>query len=337
MKEKAILITGANGEMGHGLIQALARSEDKLILALDLTAVSTSGKTDRVRAIQGDILDTELLSKLGSQYEFDIVFHLAALLSTTAEKDPVRAHRVNVDGSLNVLEICREQAKTGPAPKFMFPSSIAAYGLTPEQKQAGKSINEDECLNPITMYGINKLYIEQMGRYYSKHFALLAEVQQERRIDFRSIRFPGILSADTAPRGGTSDYAPHMLHTAARGEAYECYVKPDTRLPFMVMPDAVSALLKLASANKESLTREVYNVSAFSLTAEEISQVVSRHIKGTKVSFDGCDTGRLKIVESWPGFVDDSAARKDFAWQEKYRLENAFSEYLIPKIKEKYT
>jgi threonine 3-dehydrogenase len=154
-------------------------------------------------------------------------------------------------------------------------------------------------------------------------------------VDFRSVRFPGLISALTVPSGGTSDYAPEMMHAAARGEPYACFVRPDTRIPFMAMPDGVEALLQLASVAPGSLTRTAYNVSAFNPSADEIRAVVARSFPAAQISWD-VDTKRQSIVDSWPTDVDVSAARRDWGFAPRYDFDTAFNDYLIPKIKERY-
>ena len=185
------------------------------------------------------------------------------------------------------------------------------------------------------MYGCNKLYCEQLGRYYARHYKQLAAERASGRVDFRSVRFPGLISAQTVPSGGTSDYAPEMMHAAAKGEPYACFVRPDTRIPFMAMPDGVEALLQLASAPADRLTRTAYNVSAFNPSADEIRTVVVRSFPDARITWDA-DAKRQSIVDSWPADVDDSAARRDWGFAPRYDFDSAFKDYLIPRIRERY-
>jgi nucleoside-diphosphate-sugar epimerase len=184
------------------------------------------------------------------------------------------------------------------------------------------------------MYGCNKLYCEHLGRYYARFYKQLA-AHSTGRVDFRSVRFPGLISAVTMPSGGTSDYAPEMIHAAARGEPYTCFVRPDTRIPFMAMPDAISAMLDLAKAPRESLTRTAYNLTAFSPTAQQIHDAVIAAFPGAVVQW-GRDEKRQIIVDSWPEDVDDSAARRDWGFSPVYDFNSAFEEYLIPNVRERY-
>jgi nucleoside-diphosphate-sugar epimerase len=184
------------------------------------------------------------------------------------------------------------------------------------------------------MYGCNKLYCEQLGRYYARHYKQLS-AEHSGQVDFRAVRFPGLISAITVPSGGTSDFAPEMIHAAAKGEAYACFVRPDTRIPFMAMPDGVDALIQLARAPREKLTLTSYNLGAFAPSAAEVEAEVMRAFPSAKISY-AVDTKRQGIVDSWPADVDDSAARRDWGFAPKYDFEKAFREYLIPTIKKRY-
>jgi nucleoside-diphosphate-sugar epimerase len=335
MRKKAILITGAAGEIGLALIDSLAERDAHVLITLDIQPLPDPF-TKKVIHLQGDILDRALLLRLVSEYELEAVFHLAALLSTRSEFTPEAAHRVNVEGTLVLLQLASEQsAWRGQPVKFIFPSSIAAYGLPDlETKTTYARVREWEWNYPRTMYGCNKLYCEQLGIYYSKHYRQLA-VDRPVMLDFRCVRFPGLISAFTVPSGGTSDYGPEMLHAAAKGEAYACFVRPDVRIPFMAMPDAVKALLYLTDAPRENLRHLVYNVTSFSLSAEEFRQQVLRSFPDAQIAFQP-DLKRQAIVDSWPADLDDSSARREWGWQPDYDTERSFIEYLVPKIFERY-
>ena len=336
MRTSSVLVTGANGEIGHGLITRLAETR-RSIVTIDITPLEPAlGRLVR-REFTGSITDTGLLERVLSEFEIDLVFHLAALLSTRSEFTPISAHQVNVEGTLNLLEFSHHEGESHGRPVvFLYPSSIAAYGLPDlETKMRAKRVREDEWNTPTTMYGCNKLYCEHLGRYYACHYKQLAADAMARRVDFRCVRFPGLISAVTVPSGGTSDYAPEMIHAAARGEAYACFVRPDTRIPFMTMPDAIEALLRLAAVSRDRLTRTAYNVAAFSPTAEEICDVVTRAFPRASVTWE-TDFKRQRIVDSWPAEVDDTAARRDWGFAPRYDFRRAFDEYLIPTIRERY-
>ena len=335
MRTKVNMITGAAGEIGHALIKILTQQSTTPLLTLDLQGLpeDVQGKTTH---LQGDILDDGLLSRLVSEYEIETLYHLAALLSTRSEFTPEAAHRVNVEGTLRLLQLAAEQSEWRGRPvKFIFPSSIAAYGLPDlETKNQYTRVREWEWNYPRTMYGCNKLYCEQLGIYYSDHYRQLA-ADRPVMLDFRGLRFPGLISAHTTPSGGTSDYGPEMLHAAAKGEPYACFVREDVRISFMAMPDAVKALLGLTGAARETLSRRIYNITSFSLSAAEFRDRVLKSFPGAQITFEP-DLKRQGIVDSWPADLDDSAAQRDWGWSPDYDVERSFTEYLVPNIRERY-
>lgn len=336
MRKPVIFITGAGGEIGHGLITRLAES-GRPIVTLDLAPLDRELSPLVQREFLGSILDAGLLERILAEFEVDLIFHLAALLSTRSEFTPTRAHQVNVEGTLMLLEFAQKEAESHGRPvRFLYPSSIAAYGLPDlETKMRAGRVREDDYNHPTTMYGANKLYCEQLGRYYARYYKQLAAEPLAGKVDFRSLRFPGLISAVTIPSGGTSDYAPEMIHAAARGEPYACFVRPDTQIPFMAMPDGVDALIQLAEAPRERLTRTAYNVAAFNPTADEIRRVVVEAFPGAEITYQ-VDPKRQGIVDSWPAAVDDSAARADWGFAPAHDFERAFSQYLIPTIRRRY-
>ncbi len=336
MRKKVILITGAAGEIGQALVHQLSKDDPDLILTLDLQDLDPE-IAKKCTHIKGSITDKALLDRLVSQYEIDVIFHLAALLSTRAEYSPVAAHQVNVEGTLMLLELAAEQSQwRGQPVQFLYPSSIAAYGMPDlESKSKNAKVREWEWNHPSTMYGANKLYGELLGTYFCRHYKQLAE-KEPVMLDFRAVRFPGLISAFTLPSGGTSDYGPEMLHAAVQAEPYACFVRPDTTIPFMAMPDGVKALLDLAKAPKKNLSRTVYNVTAFSLSAEEFRQQVLRHFPEADITFEP-HLKRQAIIDTWPMDADDSLAREDWGWQPDYDLSRSFDEYLVPNIKKRYS
>jgi len=335
MSKHVVLITGAAGEIGQALVRELAAGGSHRILTLDLADMPAE-LAPLSTHFQGSIADRVLLTQIGEQYALDTVYHLAALLSTRAEHSPALAHEVNVDASVLLLELAAAQsAAREQAVKFLFPSSMAVYGLSDlEAKRRHGAVSEEQCLHPATMYGANKLSVELMGEYYARHYMQLAE-QRPVTLDFRSLRFPGLISAFTLPTGGTSDFGPEMLHAAAQGKPYACFVRPDATIPFMAMPDGVKALLHLAAAPRASLSRSAYNVSSFSLSAEEFRQRVLAAFPGAQISYQP-HPQRQGIVDSWPMDIDDSAARADWGWAPEYGLERCFGEYLVPTIRQRY-
>jgi threonine 3-dehydrogenase len=336
MRQPVILITGAGGEIGHGLVARLAQSRSRII-TLDVRPLDPTLAPLVACEFTGSITDTGLLDRVLAEFEVDLVFHLAAVLSTRAEFTPVTAHHVNVEGTLHLLEFAQKQGESHGRPViFVYPSSIAAYGIGDlETKRRAGRVQEDQYAQPTTMYGCNKLYCEQLGRYYSRHYKQLLAGTAARRVDFRCVRFPGLISAVTVPSGGTSDYASEMIHAAATGRAYACFVRPDTTIPFMSMPDAIAALLTLAAAPKERLTRTAYNLGAFSRSADDIRRIVTDAFPGATITYE-VDARRQDIVDSWPADVDDSAARTDWGFAPAYDFDRAFAEYLIPTIQRRY-
>ena len=336
MRLSSVLVTGANGEIGHGLLSRLA-AEGHSIVTLDIAPLEPQLAALVRREFTGSVTDHGLLERILAEFEIDLVFHLAALLSTRSEFTPVSAHQVNVEGTLHLLEFAHHEGQSHGRPVvFLYPSSIAAYGLPDlETKRRVTRVREDEWNTPTTMYGCNKLYCEHLGRYYARYYKQLAAGGPAGCVDFRCVRFPGLISAVTKPSGGTSDYASEMIHDAAAGETYSCFVRKDTRIPFMVMPDAIDALLRSAAAPRAGLTRTAYNLTAFSPSAEEICAVVMRAFPSASVHWN-TDEKRQRIVDSWPEDVDDSAARRDWEFAPRYDFDRAFNEYLIPMIRERY-
>jgi len=335
MLKEAILITGAAGEIGQALVEQLAKAGGYELVTLDLLDLPPE-TAKHVTHIKGSVADKEVIAHLETETQFAAIYHLAALLSTRAERTPALAHEVNVNGTQLLLELAaRLSERQGRPVVFVYPSSMAVYGMRDlQEKEAYPRVKEDERLEPITMYGANKLYGELLGRYYARHFRQL-DPDRPVLLDFRALRFPGLISAFTVPTGGTSDYGPEMLHAAAKGEAYACFVRPDSIIPFMAMPDGVKALLALAAAPRQQLQRTCYNVTSFSLSAEEFSGLTLKAFPGAQISFRP-DTRRQAIVDSWPLDMDDSAARGDWGWAPEYGLTRCFAEYLVPNIKKRY-
>jgi nucleoside-diphosphate-sugar epimerase len=337
MARTSVLITGANGEIGRSLIQALARDGRHDIVTLDLTPASEATRPMCSATYAGNIMDRYLLDQIAAHHEFEVVFHLAALLSTRGERDPELAHQVNVEGTLNLLRMAQNLSqRLGRPARFLFPSSIAVYGMpNAEEKRRAARVKETDWNVPITMYGCNKLYCEHLGRYFTHHSRQLGALATAARLDFRALRFPGLISAETEPTGGTSDFGPEMLHAAARGVPYTCFVEPEATIPFMAMPDAVRSLLQLAAVDRERLSTCVYNIGAFSVSAQQIADRVVGAFPGAKIDYVP-DPVRAKIVGSWPEGVDDSLAKQDWAWKASYDIDRAFDEYLIPTIRARY-
>ena len=319
-----ILITGINGEMGSALIQKLSKLGKQDIIGLDIRSIDIKIKPYLKKIYVGDIKDKELIKKIFLENKITEIYHLAAILSTKSESIPFLSHQINVDGFLNLMSEIKD---SDALIKFFFASSIAIYSLN---KKNASAINEDEFCNPNNMYGCNKLYCEKLGTYFSQHSELV------NNLDFRSIRFSGIISANTLPQGGTSDYAPEMIHQAIQNKNYTCFVKPHSCIPFMVMPDAIDAIVSIMSADKQSLSRDVYHIQAFAPTVEDIYKKIISYFPSFKLDYE-INTRRQTLIDSWPSNLNQKAAKNDWNWSPKYNFDSAFDNYLIPKITDYYS
>ncbi|MDA0802558.1 MAG: NAD-dependent epimerase/dehydratase family protein [Planctomycetota bacterium] len=340
----AILVTGADGELGHALLCALREQhgESRPIIGFDLRPLDAVSAGQCTRTIAGDVSDGAVLASAFDPSltgrAIDEVWHLAALLSSRSEQDPALAFKVNLGGSAQLLELAAQPGmRRGTPTLFMFPSTIAVYGMPSlEVKRAAGAISEDQFTQSTTVYGVHKRAVEELGRYTSTSYRMLdADRAAADVVDFRAIRFPGIISADTVPSGGTSDFGPEMLHAAAQGKPYACFVRADSRIPFMTMPDAVRAIMELAAASRERLTSTTYNVSGFAPSAAEIATQVTTLFPAARISYSP-NPLRQAIVDSWPEDCDDSAARRDWGWIPEHDLAGAFRDYLGPAVRARY-
>lgn len=326
------LVTGAGGEMGHLLTPELtSRGYD--VVAIDLVELPAVMRERCLETAQASIRDTERMRDLLCRHPPAFVFHLAAILSAKAEREPLLAHEVNVEGTLELFRLCLDQQKaSGTAVRFMFPSSIAVYGLPDAAtKNAQGAVREEEWTVPTGMYGCNKLYGELVGSFLSRPRASGGGL-----LDFRSIRFPGLISADTLPTSGTTDYAPAMIHAAVQGKPYDCFVSADARLPFMTMPDGVQAILGLALTERSALSRCVYNIQGFSASAGDLRAAVLEHYPDARIGFAPAPA-RQALVDTWPAAIDDARARRDWGLAPRHDLRAALSDYLIPALRERYS
>lgn len=329
MADSVVVVTGAGGELGRLLVPAI-RKRGHEIVALDLEPLPDDVAACCRESVTASILDVDRVEELLERHRPGQVFHLAAILSTKAEREPALAHSVNVEGTVHLMNLCAELGTPSPV-RFLFPSSIAIYGLPDAATKAGAgAVRESEWNFPAGVYGCNKLYCELLGSHYA------GTERKQRRLDFRSIRFPGLISAATVPSGGTSDYAPEMIHAAAQGKPYACFVREDTRLPFMTMTDAVDAFLTFASAPETGLTRRVYNIRAFSPSAGELRDRLTAQFPDARVTFEP-DERRQAIVDSWPADVDDRAAREDWGLAPRHGLSEALDDYLLPALRARYS
>ncbi|MCX4246137.1 NAD-dependent epimerase/dehydratase family protein [Paraliomyxa miuraensis] len=307
-----VLVTGAGGQVGLDLIAELCAGGHEAH-GSDVVARPGAGVLDPAVPWHGlDVTDPERVDGLVGEIRPDRIYHLAAILSARGEINPQRTYLVNQQGTWNVLEACR----THGVEQLIFTSTIAAYGpgLPP-------TVPEDVPLHPTTMYGVTKVAGELLGEYYHHRYGL----------DFRGVRFPGLISA-SLPGGGTSDYALFMYVDGVRHGAYQAFCRADTRIPLMYMPDGIRALVELPEAPRSRLRRCIYNVAAFSPSAQQIADSVARAIPGVRIGFEP-DPRRQAILDSWPDALDDAAARADWGWQCRFDLD-AMTDDLVPRVRE---
>lgn len=302
---KNVLVTGALGQIGSELVPALqARSDVETVLATDVQEPEDVEQPFETL----DVTDGEAIASLIETYDIDTVFHLAAILSAKGEKHPQLAFEVNVGGLHNVFEAGR----TSDVERVVVPSSIAVFGPeTPENP------GQVTVLGPRTIYGISKVFGEYLGNYYNWNYDL----------DVRGVRLPGIISHKTLPGGGTTDYAVEVFYEAVESREYTYFVREDTELPMMYMPDAIDGLIGIADATQENLTYPCsYNIGALSFTAGELTEAIQSHLPDFEATYEPDE--RQEIADSWPGSVDDSAARADWGWEPEYELEGMVEDML---------
>lgn len=304
---KKILITGAAGQIGSELTEQLRNQFDSVIAAIHKDSNKKIPMSKPFCNL--DIRDRISLEEIVKQHKIDTIFHLASLLSAKAEENPQLAWEVNVNGLMNVLEVAR-QHNCG----IFFPSSIGAFGPgTPRDNTPQITIQR-----PNTIYGISKLSGELLCDYYYNRYA----------VDTRGLRYPGIISHQALPGGGTTDYAVHMFYAALQTKEYDCYLKPETRLDMMYMPDALDAAINLMQAESKKLQhRNAYNVTAMSFTPQELADEIKKHITDFKVNYK-IDPTRQAIADSWPNHMNDGAARQEWDWQPSYTLSSMVEDML---------
>lgn len=310
MKKDTLLVIGACGQIGVELTAALRREYgDQHVIAADLKA-PPAGLPEEGPYEQLDVLNRCALSALIARHDVTQVVLLAALLSATGEQHPERAWHLNTQSLLNILDIAREKRLA----KVFFPSSIAVFG--PDAPR--RACPQHAPLSPSTVYGISKMAGESWCRYYWQKYG----------VDVRSIRYPGLISHQAMPGGGTTDYAVDIFQHALGDGHYCCYLRPDTVLPMMYMPDAIRATMELMAAPAAALSvRTSYNLSAMSFSPMELARAIEQYVPGFSQKFE--PDYRQAIADSWPASIDDSAARKDWQWEYEYGLSATVRDMLL--------
>ena len=313
MKQENILIIGAGGQIGAVLTEALREVYgDDHVVASDLKPLEEqSGPTEILNALDGEALEA-----IVKKWRINQIYHLAAILSATGEKDPLRAWNINMNSLFNVLEIARQRSLN----KVYFPSSIAVFG----REAAHHDTPQYEVLIPETVYGISKVAGENWANYYYRRYG----------VDVRSVRYPGIIGYQSMPGGGTTDYAVDIYHYAIQQKPFECFLRADTRLPMLYMPDAIRGTLELmeAPANRLSV-RTSYNLAGMSFTPAEVAESIKKLMPHFKITYK--PDFRQAIADSWPASIDDSAARHDWNWRPEYDLD-AMTKDMLHHLAVKY-
>ncbi|HEK86347.1 MAG: NAD-dependent epimerase/dehydratase family protein [Candidatus Saccharicenans sp.] len=311
-----ILVTGAAGQIGSELVPALRNifGPGKVIASDIIQPEKQLTETGPFEKL--DVTNRQALGQVISKYHIKVIYHLAAILSANGEKNPQKAWDVNINGFYNVLEASRELG----VKQIFCPSSIAVFGpLTPRIKTP-----QDTILSPTTMYGVTKVAGENLGDYYVRKYGL----------DVRGCRFPGIISHEALPGGGTTDYAVAIFYEAVIYNKYTCFLKPETRLPMMYMPDCLKSIITLMEADFARLQHHSnFNVTAMSFSAEELAAEIKKHLPEFEIKYE--PDFRQTIADSWPESIDDSAARKEWGWQPDYDL-GRMTEDMLRILKERH-
>jgi nucleoside-diphosphate-sugar epimerase len=313
---KNILITGALGQIGSELTMALRQYyRDRDIIATDIRMPSEPSLRDSGPFEFLDCTDPNHITRVMQRFDIGTIYHLGALLSAVSEMKPNTAWQINVNGLYHILEAARQYKCA-----LFFPSSIGAFGPTTPKVNTP----QDTIQRPDTMYGITKVTGDLLCDYYHKKFG----------IDTRGLRFPGLISYDTEPGGGTTDYAVEIFYEAVRHKHYTCYLREDTSLDMMYMPDALRAMIELMEADGDRLVhRNAFNVTAMSFTPAQLGREIQKHIPQFGMEYS-VDPVRQGIADSWPDKLDDSAARREWGWKPKYALE-AMTRDMIARISER--
>lgn len=312
MKSERILVIGANGQIGSVLVEYLrGMYGENQVIASDLKM--NSERQDYFEVL--DATDGKNLDKIVKRHGITQIYHLAAILSAKGEQDPLNTWQINMQTYFNVLEVARENG----VKKIFYPSSIAVFGA-----HVHGSADQFSYLDPSTVYGISKAAGENWSNYYFNRYGM----------DIRSLRYPGIISYQSMPGGGTTDYAVDIYHKAVKGEHFDCFLEENTTLPMIYMSDAMDATVRLMEAPAEKITvRTSYNLAGMSFSPKEIYESIRKIIPDFEISYK--PDYRQAIAESWPQQIDDSEARTDWGWRPAYSLDK-MTEEMITELRKKY-
>ena len=296
-----VLVTGALGQIGTDLVQALReRHGSDSVIASDIRDEAGHSSVEGGPFVTLDVLDTDGISRVCQKEGVGTIYHLAALLSAVGERDPDLCRRINVGGTISVLEAAKECNL-----RVYSPSSIAVFG-----PDSPRHATQDSPLNPTTVYGETKVTGEALAQEYLERF----------NVDTRGIRYPGLISYKAPAGGGTTDYAVEIFHAALNEGHYQCFVRPDTRLPMLYMDDAINATLSLMDSNEDDLgsSRSGYNITCLSFSAEELVDAISERVEGFTCDF--VPDVRQEYADSWPDSIDGSLAEGEWGWTPEYDL-----------------
>jgi nucleoside-diphosphate-sugar epimerase len=315
---KKILVTGALGQIGSELIFELKKKYgNDNVIASDVRADAPAKITESGPYEVIDVLDRTAIENVIKKYEIDTIFHMAALLSAVGEKNPALCWNVNMNGTLNVLELAVQYKLD----RIIVPSSIAVWGEgVPKEDVPQRSV-----LRPTSMYGVTKVAGERLCDYYVQKFGL----------DVRGLRYPGIISSETLPGGGTTDYAVEIYYEAVKNKKYTSFLKEGTVLPMMYMPDCIKATIDLAEADFDKLVHHSdFNLAAFSFGPEDLAAAIKKHIP--EFELDYAPDYRQEIADSWPASIDDSAAASEWNWKPQYDIDSMTKD-MIEKLSDKHS
>jgi len=314
-KTRRMLVTGSCGQIGSELVDELRnRYGTENVVASDIRSDRDGGGDTPFEQV--DVRDIERLKGAVLTHGVDTIVHMAAILSAKGERNPLAAWDVNVSGLLNALELARELDLRA----VICPSSIAVFGRGAPRENTP----QETVLRPSTMYGVTKVAGELLCDYYGDRFG----------VDARGLRYPGIVSAETLPGGGTTDYAVDIFYKAIEDGEYTCFLKEDTRLPMMYMPDCINATIQLMEADASRLKRRGdYNVASMSFTPAELAEAIRGHLPGFRIRYE--PDYRQKIAESWPSSIDDTPAREEWDWSPEYGLER-MTEDMLRRLRKRH-